>query len=123
MALSLDKLSSYLIIDQFLNLKNYYSGNQLSLVEGVYPYDYVDCMKKLDEASLRPKETFYSKLTGEGITSEDYRHAQTVWKEFNIVSMKDYDNLCNLSDVLLLADVFENFRNICMNHYGLDPAS
>ena len=58
----------------------------------------------------------------EGITDEDYQHAQTVWKEFNIESMKDYYNLYNLSDVLLLADVFENFRNICMNHYGLDPA-
>ena len=36
--------------------------------------------------------------------------------------MKDYHNLYNLSDVLLLADVFENFRNICMNYYGFDPA-
>ena len=36
--------------------------------------------------------------------------------------MKDYHNLYNLSDVLLLADVLENFRNICTNHYGLDPA-
>ena len=79
-------------------------------------------MKKLDETSLPLKEAFYSKLTGEGITDEDYQHAQTVWKEFNIVSMKDYQNLYNLSDVLLLADVFENFKNICMNHYGLDPA-
>ena len=59
---------------------------------------------------------------GEGITDEDYQHAQTVWKEFNIESMKDYHNLYNLSDVLLLADVFENFRNICMNNYGLDQA-
>ena len=79
-------------------------------------------MKKLDETSLPPKEAFYSKLTGEGITDEDYHHAQTVWKEFNMESMKDYYNLYNLSDVLLLADVFENFRNICMNRYGLDPA-
>ena len=36
--------------------------------------------------------------------------------------MKDYHTLYNLSDVVLIADIFENFRNICMNHYGLDPA-
>ena len=64
--------------------------------EGVYPYDYVDCMKKLDERSPSQKEAFYSKLTDEGITDEDYQHAQTVWKEFNIESMKDYHNLYNL---------------------------
>ena len=69
-----------------------------------------------------PKEAFYSKLTGEGITCEDYQHAQKVWKEFNIESIMDYHNFYYLADVLLLADVFENFRNICTNHYGLDPA-
>ena len=124
MGSSLDKLSSNLKIYQFVNLKKYYSGNQLNLLlrKGVYPYDYVDCMKKLDETSLPPKEAFYSKLTGEGITDEDNYHAQTIWKEFNIESMKNYYNFYNLSDVLLLADVFENFKNICMNHYGLDPA-
>ena len=92
------------------------------LRKGVYPYDYVDCMKKFDETSLPPKEAFYSKLTGEGITDEDYQHAQTVLKEFNIESMKGYHNLYNLSDVLLLADVFEHFRSIRTSHYGLDPA-
>ena len=124
MASSLDKLSSYLKIDQFVNLKKYYSGNQRSLLlrKGVYPYDYVDCLKKLDETSLPPKEEFYSKLTGEDITDEDYQHAYTVWKEFNIESMKAYHKLYNLSDVLLLSDIFENFRSICMNHYGLDLA-
>ena len=76
------------------------------LRKGVYLYDYVDCMKKLDEKSLPPKEAFYSKLTGEGITDECHWHAQTVWKEFNIESMKDYHNLYNMSDVLLLADIF-----------------
>ena len=76
-------------------------------------------MRKLDETSLPPKEAFYSKLTDEGIIDEDYQHAQTVWKEFNIESVKDYHNVYNLSDVLLLADIFENFRNICINHYGL----
>ena len=113
MASSLDKLSSNLKIDQFVNLKKYYSGNQLSiLLRKVYPYDYVDCMKKLDEASLPPKEAFYSKLTGEGITDEDYQHAQSVWKEFNIESMKDYHNLYNLSDVLLLADILKTLGTV-----------
>ena len=56
------------------------------------------------------------------VTDKEYQHAQTVWKEFNIESMKDYHNLYNLSDVLLLADIVENFRNVCMNPYELDPA-
>ena len=123
-ASSLDKLSSNLKIDKVVNLTKYYSGNQLSLLfrKGAYPYDYVDYMKKLDETRLSPQEAFYSKLSGEGITDEDYQHAHTVWKEFNIESMKDYHKLYNLSDVLLLAAIFDSFRNICMNHYELDPA-
>ena len=69
MASSLDKLSSNLKSDQFLNLKKCYSGNQLSLLlrNGVYPYDYADCTKQLDETSLPPKEAFHSKLTGGGL--------------------------------------------------------
>ena len=82
MASSLDKLSSNLKIDQIVKFKKYYNGNQLSLLlrKGVYPYDYVDCLKKLHETSLPQKEAFYSnkKLTGEGITDEDYQHAHTV---------------------------------------------
>ena len=80
MASSLEKLFSNLKTDQFVNLKKYYSGNQLCLLlgYGVYPYDYVDCLKKLDETFLLPKEAFYSKLMGEGITDEEYRHAQPV---------------------------------------------
>ena len=124
MASSLVKFSTNLKIKQFVNLKLYYSGNQLSLLlrNGVYPYHFVDCLKKLDGASLPSKEAFYSKLTDEGITDEDYQHAHTVWKEFNIESMKDYHKLNNMSDVLFLADIFENFMSICMNHYGLNPA-
>ena len=60
---------------------------------GVYPYDYVDCMKKLDDTSLPPQEAFYSKLTVEGITDEDYQHAHIVWNEFSIESMKDLPQL------------------------------
>ena len=61
MACSLDKLSTNLKINQYVNFKKYYRGNQLSLLlrKGVYPYDFVDCLKKLDETSLPPKEEFY----------------------------------------------------------------
>ena len=103
MASSLDKLKIY----QFVNLKEYYSGNQLNLLlrKGLYPYEYVDCMKKLDETSLPSTDAFSSKLTGEGITDEGNQHAETVWNEFSIETMKDYHNLYNLSDVLLLANI------------------
>ena len=106
MAASLDKLSGNLKIDQFVISKKYYSCNELSLLmwKGVYPYVYVDCMRKLDETSLPQKEAFYFKITDEGTTDEDYQHVQKVWKEFNIESMKDYHNVYNLYDVLLLAD-------------------
>ena len=79
-------------------------------------------MRKFNETSLAAKETFYSKLTDEGITDEDYQHAPTVWKNFNIEPMKYYHKLYYLSDVLLLADIFEYFRTICMNSYELDAA-
>ena len=74
MAASLENFSSNLKIDQFANLKKYYSGNQWSLLlrKGVYQYDYIDSRKKLDVASPPPNEAFYSKLTDEGITDEDY---------------------------------------------------
>ena len=90
MASTLDKLSSNLNIDQFLNLKKYYSDNHLSLLlrKGVYSYDYVDRMKKLDETSLPLKETFYSKIAGDSITDEDYQHAHTVWKNLILSQLK-----------------------------------
>ncbi|XP_065639659.1 uncharacterized protein LOC136072381 [Hydra vulgaris] len=61
-------------------------------------------------------------LNDEGISDEDYLHAQTVWKEFDCETFRDYHNLYNESNVLLLADVFENFRDVCFNNYKLDPA-
>ena len=81
-------------------MKKYFSGNQLSLLLRKGPYDYVDFMTKLDETRLPATEDFYSKLTGDGVTDEDYQHAQTFCKEFNIESLKDYHNLYNPSDVL-----------------------
>ena len=70
---------------------------------------------------LPPKEEFYSKLTNSGISDEDYLHAQKVWNNFGMKTMRDYHNLYLTTDVMLLEDVFENFRTVCKNNYGLDP--
>ena len=124
MAASLEKLVNNLPKDDCINLGSYYSGDKFNLLarKGVYPYEYMDSLEKLKETALPPKEAFYSRLNDGGISDEDYAHAQNVWKKFKMKSFKDYHELYNKVDVLLLADVFENFRNICLTNYGLDPA-
>ncbi|XP_065639485.1 uncharacterized protein LOC136072256 [Hydra vulgaris] len=94
----------------------------LLLRKGVYPYDWVDSIDKFSTTTLPSKESFFSKLNDEEISDDDYSHAQNVWNEFECKTFRDYHDLYNLSDVLLLADVFENFRNVCMKNYKLDPA-
>ena len=124
MSTSLDSLVNNLPEEAFNNLKRYYTGDKLSLVKrkGVYPYEYMDSLERFKENKLPPKKSFYSSLTGEDISNEDYKHAKKVWEVFEMKHLQDYHNLYNETDVLLLADVFENFRNICMENYKLDPA-
>ena len=61
-------------------------------------------------------------MNDEETTNEDYEHAQTVWKKFRIKTLGEYTSLYDEVDVLQLADVFENFRDICLENYKLDPA-
>ena len=82
----------------------------------------MDSWERFDETSLPDKEAFYSNLNLDSITDIDYRHANKVFKEFEMNNLHDYHNLYGQSDTLLLADVFENFRNMCMKVYELDPA-
>ena len=81
----------------------------------------MDSIEKFKEDKPPPQKVFDSKLTGKGISNKNYNHVLNVWNTFNMETFKDYHELYNDSDVLLLADVFENFRDICLKIYGLDP--
>ena len=100
-----------------------FKGEKLKLMaqKGVYPYDYMDSFDKFHKTKLPMKEEFHSILSNEHITDKQYDHAQNVWKTFNLKTMGDYHDLYLKSDILLLADVFENFRVTCLQYYKLDP--
>ena len=93
----------------------------LLLRKGVYPYDYMDSWERFSETKLTDKKSFYNKLNQEGITNRDHEHARNVWKT-HMQKMGEYHNLYVQSDTLMLADIFESFRNKCMKIYLLDPA-
>ena len=124
MASSLDRLVANLDELAIQCVKKFFRGEQFNLVmrKGVYPYDYVDSITKLSETKLPPQEQFYSELNHSSISDENYEHARKVWKYFDMKPIRDYHNLYLKTDVLLLADVFENFRDVCIENYKLDPA-
>ena len=120
---SLANLVSNLQPSDFHNTKYAFRSNTSLLTrKGVYPYDYVSSLDKLSETQLPPKEEFYSRLNDEDISDDDYQHAINVWNTFGYKTIRDYHDLYLKSDVLLLSDVFENFRKTCLKHYKLDPA-
>ena len=94
----------------------------LLLRKGVYPYEYMDNWEKFNETSLHSKESFYSNLNMEDTDDIDYRYGNNVFNKFKLNNLGDYRDLYVQSDTLLLADVFENFRNMCSKEYELDPA-
>ena len=122
MSSSLEKLVSNLSKESLKYTSKSFKGEKLDLMvrKGVYPYDYMDSFEKFNH-KLPSKEDFYSILNDQHISNEDYEHAQNVWNKFSLKNMGDYHNLYHKSDILLLADVFENFRNTCLEYYKLDP--
>ena len=80
----------------------------------IYEYEYMDGLDTFDETVLPNKDAFYNELNLEDITDEDYIHAQKVFKEFKLTNLGEYHDLYVQSNTLLLADVFENFRNKCI---------
>ena len=88
----------------------------------VYPYDHMSSWDQFEDIKLPPIESFYSSLNMSKISESDYKHAQRVWEEFRLRNIGDYHDLYLRTDVVLLANVFEAFRDICLKHSSLDPA-
>ena len=120
------RISRDTLVKKFCNgyqlCDNDFDKFNLSLRKSVYPYEYMDKQEKFNEYKLPDKELFYSELNKEHINNEDYAHAQKVWDTFNINNLGEYHDLYVQSDTALLADVFENFRDKCIEIYRLDPA-
>ncbi|XP_018396274.1 PREDICTED: uncharacterized protein LOC108774621 [Cyphomyrmex costatus] len=122
---SLDKLASYLDKDKLKIVRSEFSALEdfnLLTRKGVFPYEYVDSVERLNDTRLPPRESFHSSLTGDTVSESDYAHAENVWQRFAVRTLGEYSDLYLKTDVLLLADVFENFRDSCVASYGLDPA-
>ena len=128
MASSLDKLSKGMGKEDFANQdwycrgKGYTEGQKILLRQkGVYPYEYMSSFDRLGETALPSKDSFYSSLAGEHISDGEYTQARAVWEAFGMKTMRDYHDLYLETDVMLLADIMESFRKVCMVNYGLDP--
>ena len=123
MSSSLGALVNNLPKDAFKNLLKYFTPKQAEILKqkGFYPYEHMDTEEKFNDTQPPPQEAFYSKLSGKGISEKNYKHVWNVWNTFKMKTFKEYHELYNITDVLLLADVFENFRDICLKIYGLDP--
>lgn len=122
---SLEKLVENLNRDEFHHLSYFYpDSTKFNLLKrkGVYPYEYVNSWDSYNDTRLPSKKNFFSSLTNKHISEQDYIHALNVWNIFNIRTLGEYTDLYLQTDVLLLADVFQNFRLTCRKNYKLDPA-
>ena len=125
MSSSLDSLINNLARgnNMFLGIEDYNKSQyKLLILKGIYPYEYRDDWNRFKETILPPKEAFYSKPNMSGVSDQDYEHAHGVWSEFGIKELGEYHDLYLKTDVILLANIFEAFRKVCLDNYGLDPA-
>ncbi|GFU61268.1 uncharacterized protein TNCV_5033271 [Trichonephila clavipes] len=119
---SLEKLAQNLKPCQFHLCNKYFASNaQFITRKGCYPYEYFDSFSKFYETQLPPQSAFFNSLTNENVSREDYEYAHHIWNIFQMHTLGDYHDLYVTVDVLLLSDIFENFRTLCQNYYKIDP--
>lgn len=104
------------------NLKKMF-GQKFDLVktQPVFPFSFIKDFTKLEEKFLPPRGGFFDQFQDEEISEKEYLRCEKIWKSFNCVKVSDYVKVCLVSSVLLLEDIFENFRNLCLDKYRLDP--
>jgi hypothetical protein len=121
---SIDKLSKNLEKEQFIESAKYFPREHLNFLtrKHAYPYEYMDCPEKFQETQLPPIEKIYSSLNIEHISKEEYQNAQEIWNILKIMNLQEFASVCSKVDILVLADIMENFRNISLKTYKLDPA-
>ena len=122
--MSLEKLVESLSPgDSNYTSKGFPNSSEFALVnqKGVYMYDYINSMDRFDETSLPSKKHFFNKLSDKHISGKQYKHVQRVWDKFHCKTLEDYHDIYLKSDVLLLTDLFEKFRNTCRHTHCLDP--
>ena len=115
-----------LFTNLYTNFKNKWKGLpeeafELLTRKGVYPYAYMDSADRFKETKLPPEKDFYNDLTKQHITEEDYAFVEKLWNTFHLQSLGELHDLYMETDTLLLADVFQNYRQVIMKNYGLDP--
>jgi hypothetical protein len=128
LAYSLDSLIEQTILindddpyKNFIHMKPYFNNEELKLLckKNVYPYEYITDIKILEKKGFPPRSVFYSNMKGE-VDEKGYLHGEKVYNYFNCKKLYDYHHIYLKVDVLALASIFSNFRNV-KKHYGLDP--
>ena len=125
MSSSLDSLVNNLARGghEFWGFENYNCRqHELLIWKGIYLYEYMDNWDRFEETSLPRIEKFYSNLNMSGVSDSNYEHTCRVWREFGTKNKGEYHDLYLRTDVILLANVFESFRRVCLENYGLDPS-
>ena len=115
--LSLDAISKTLSDKECVTLNKF----KLERRKGIFPYEWFDSMDKLNNTKLPPKEAFYSKLKKSSISDKDYKQSLDCWNSTGCKTIEDYMMLYLKTDVLLSVDVFEKFRDNCLEYYEIDP--
>ena len=94
----------------------------LLLQKNAFPYDYLDSEEKFEETQLPPIECFHSSIKNEGISQDEYDHAKRVFEHLKLRNLGEWTDVYLKTDVLLLCSVFENFRDVILREFQLDPA-